>query len=329
MRIQYFFQKHIFRAIFFRKLLLCHQQHHDTSTIDMFKHLETIIIFLIYPIYTTLDFNWNKENIFYLNGKDYLNYFPSIGAILDLIRIVHKNGGFHRVDPFWLLERITDVASSRPDNAWRALEDVVINGARAHYTSIHGIESLGLARDNTIQYPQLANFTIRITENFFEANRFLAPFNRQRTLPIFFDTESAHFPVRHRDRLALLTFCDIDTQTIVLWRIHKTNEPELRRIHHFIAQLGQTRTFAVFGMETLLPPDRVLNLQPRSMPSLKQLALEVTGIILNKEESLSDWVREVLRIDQIHYACMDAVILHHIYDENINCSCSFFQSETH
>ncbi|EGT45224.1 hypothetical protein CAEBREN_08513 [Caenorhabditis brenneri] len=140
--------------------------------------------------------------------------------------------------------------------------------------------------------------------------------------PIYVDSENSYSaPIEGRTNCALLTFFDVEAEHVLLARIHKSDQLELDAMQSHLQLFAKSRMFATFDRETMLEAmlgggSRITNLQIRG-ESLQRAAARV-GIRLHKGQTMTDWSRHCLRGDQLEYAAMDAVVLHHIREGQIS-----------
>ncbi|EFP10353.1 hypothetical protein CRE_23631 [Caenorhabditis remanei] len=97
----------------------------------------------------------------------------------------------------------------------------------------------------------------------------------------------------HGTDLALLTFCDMATKTMLFWRVHKMSSYQMHQIQGVIRGINEMRQFACFGTEPFFESVHDVQYQRKngSLISLKEAVKECVG--------LDDWTKEVLwRLDQ-------------------------------
>ncbi|ULT85095.1 hypothetical protein L3Y34_013652 [Caenorhabditis briggsae] len=155
-----------------------------------------------------------------------------------------------------------------------------------------------------------ANFDIRVRDTYEDGKRCLGNYFWKTlfTKPIYVDTENAYKVIPHGSKTALVTFCDADMKTVLLWRIHKHTRKEVENMKKLMIELSKIRKFAAFGKEEFFDPIPLADFASGGT-SLKSLAMS-HGIEISKTETMSDWTAEELRDDQMQYAAFDAVVLH-------------------
>ncbi|CAL2041482.1 unnamed protein product [Caenorhabditis brenneri] len=140
--------------------------------------------------------------------------------------------------------------------------------------------------------------------------------------PIYVDSENSYSqPIEGRSNCALLTLFDVEAELVLVARIHNSEQFELDVMKTHLQRLAKSRMFATFDRETMLEAmlgggGRITNLQQRG-ESLQRAAARL-GIRLHKGQTMTDWSRHCLRGDQVEYAAMDAVVLHHIREGQIS-----------
>ncbi|KAF1770960.1 hypothetical protein GCK72_002784 [Caenorhabditis remanei] len=89
----------------------------------------------------------------------------------------------------------------------------------------------------------------------------------------------------------------------------------MRQIQGVIREINEMRQFACFGTEPFFESVHDVQYQRknRSLISLKEAVKGRVGMDIDKSETMSDWTREVLTINQILYAAMDALAVHYIW----------------
>ncbi|PIC21654.1 hypothetical protein B9Z55_026414 [Caenorhabditis nigoni] len=155
-----------------------------------------------------------------------------------------------------------------------------------------------------------ANFNIKVRDTYEDGKRCLGNYFYETlfTKPIYVDTENAYEVLPHGSKIALVTFCDADMKTVLLWRIHKHTRKEVENMKKLMIELSKVRKFAAFGREEFFDPILLADFDIGGT-SLKSLAMS-HGIEMSKTETMSNWTAEELRDDQIQYAAFDAVVLH-------------------
>ncbi|UMM44316.1 hypothetical protein L5515_019480 [Caenorhabditis briggsae] len=145
-----------------------------------------------------------------------------------------------------------------------------------------------------------ANFDIRVRDTYEDGKRCLGNYFWKTlfTKPIYVDTENAYKVLPHGSKTALVTFCDADMKTVLLWRIHKHTRKEVENMKKLMIELSKIRKFAAFGKEEFFDPIPLADFASGGT-SLKSLAMS-HGIEISKTETMSDWTAEELRDDQMH-----------------------------
>ncbi|CAL2048404.1 unnamed protein product [Caenorhabditis brenneri] len=136
----------------------------------------------------------------------------------------------------------------------------------------------------------------------------LESFKKSRTKePLYVDTEDSHNWLRdgHYRELALITIFDAGSQTVLLFRVHRFDEFDLEEIQDQIRALSEFRTFASYGVEDFFSFSNNIEVEDLQdlhddgcLVSLKTAARSI-GILLDKEETISDWTAPRLTNDQI------------------------------
>ena len=102
------------------------------------------------------------------------------------------------------------------------------------------------------------------------------------------DTENSYKNLPHEGNLAFLTFCDVATRIVLLWRVHKMSNLELKEVQKVVNEVRRTRRFASFGPERFFSLIRNVqyNRPDGSLISLKDAVFEQVGLHLDKSETI-------------------------------------------
>lgn len=131
-----------------------------------------------------------------------------------------------------------------------------------------------------------------------------------------------------RDRLCLVQMCSAAGDVHIV-QIHKNGpkpenlkkmlrNPSVSKIFHF-ARFDVTLLNYTFGIEVApIYCTKIASKLVRTYTDkhgLKNLVKDVLGVEISKQEQASDWGRETLTEEQLHYAASDVLYLHKLKDE--------------
>ena len=131
-----------------------------------------------------------------------------------------------------------------------------------------------------------------------------------------------------RDRLCVVQMCSAAGDVHIV-QIHKNGpepenlkkmlqNPSVLKIFHF-ARFDVTLLNYTFGIEVApIYCTKIASKLVRTYTDkhgLKNLVKDILGIEISKQEQTSDWGREILSKEQLHYAAGDVLYLHKLKDE--------------
>ncbi|EFO96962.1 hypothetical protein CRE_19499 [Caenorhabditis remanei] len=204
---------------------------------------------------------------------------------------------------------------------FNALKNILLTEGRYNWEAMIELRNPSFFPEHSMIYYKefdssiLNSFRIEVTDSLHKGHDIVRSFPRTYKAFIYVDTENSYTTLPHGTDLALLTFCDIATRTVLLWRVHKMSAHQMRQIQGVIRGISEMRQFACFGAEPFFesPQDVQYQRNDGTLISLKEAVKESVGLDIDKRETMSDWTKEILTKDQIVYAAMDALAVHYIW----------------
>ncbi|EGT41120.1 hypothetical protein CAEBREN_11619 [Caenorhabditis brenneri] len=205
----------------------------------------------------------------------------STGAVVGQIQKALSTGPFNNrqgQEVMEILDQLEDKGKIRiPGEMYDVLLHVLLRGGEARAAA----RELQFELENLpqeIRYHEFERSFIRIyvTSHIEKARNILCGFKGASRNPVYIDTEGSCERLNYGGKTALLSFFDVRTRQVLLWRIDVINRSEVSEVRGIIQEVGETReTKRERNVETFLIPehevedtDELLNLEelnPRNL----------------------------------------------------------------